>query len=110
MRRLTSLLIEGGEAENQRGIRDKLRTKHAKCKAMKLEVIHDSNGKTTGVYIPIRAWNVLKKKYKDLQALEGDDPTKAQQLAELKEGVSQLKQVEKGTLSTRPAQALLDEL
>jgi hypothetical protein len=52
----------------------------------------------------------LKKKYNDLQALEGDAPSKAQQLAELKEAVSQLKKVEKGTLSTRPAQALLDEL
>lgn len=31
---------------------------------MKLQVIQDSKGKPTGVYIPINEWKELKKQYK----------------------------------------------
>ena len=31
---------------------------------MNLKYISDDNGKTKGVFIPIRDWNLLKKKYK----------------------------------------------
>jgi len=33
---------------------------------MSLQYISDGEGKTTGVYIPIDAWNRLKEKYKGL--------------------------------------------
>lgn len=33
---------------------------------MSLQFITDSDGKTTGVIIPINEWNKLKKKYKDI--------------------------------------------
>lgn len=58
---------------------------------MKLQIIQDSNGNATGVYIPINDWEKLKKQYRDLESLEYREPTKKQLLQELKEAVQQLK-------------------
>jgi heme oxygenase len=77
---------------------------------MRLQVIQDSKGKATGVYIPINEWEKLKKQYRDLEALEYDEPTKKQILQELKEAVQELKLVEQGKLKARPAKELLNEL
>jgi Putative addiction module component len=33
---------------------------------MNLQYITDSNGQTTGVFIPIQEWNDLKSKFKDI--------------------------------------------
>ena len=38
--------------------------------SMNLQFISDSKGKTTGVFIPINEWNVLKKKYKGIEQEE----------------------------------------
>jgi hypothetical protein len=77
---------------------------------MRLQIIQDSKGKATGVYIPISEWEELKKQYKNLEALEYEEPTKEQILLELKEAVNELKLVEQGKLKARPAKELLDEL
>lgn len=77
---------------------------------MKIQIIQDSKGKATGVYIPISEWKELKKQFKDLEALEHEEPTKEQILQELKEAVNELKLVEQGKLKARPAKELLDEL
>ena len=77
---------------------------------MTLQFIHDNKGKTTGVYIPINEWKELKKQYKDLEALEYEEPTKKQILQELKEGITELKLIKQGKLKARPAKDLLDEL
>ncbi len=77
---------------------------------MKLQVIQDSKGKATGVYIPINEWKELKKQYKDLEALEYEEPTKEQILKEIKEAVLELKLVEQGKLKVRPVKELLNEL
>ncbi len=77
---------------------------------MKLQIIQDSKGKPTGVYIPMNEWKELKKIYKNLESLEYETPTKAQILQELKEAVIELKLIEQGKLKARPAKALLDEL
>ncbi len=77
---------------------------------MGLQIIQDSKGKATGVYIPISQWKELKKHYKDLESLEYEEPTKEQILQELKEAVKELKLVEQGKLKARPAKELLDEL
>jgi len=34
---------------------------------MNLQFIHDTKGNTTGVFIPIEEWQILKAKYADLQ-------------------------------------------
>lgn len=77
---------------------------------MRLQVIQDSKGKATGVYIPINEWKELKKQYRYLETLEYEEPTKEQILQELKEAVQELKLVEQGKLKARPAKELLDEL
>jgi hypothetical protein len=41
---------------------------------MGLQYISDSDGKTTGVYIPIEEWNKLKDKLKDTDIQDLDIP------------------------------------
>jgi len=41
---------------------------------MNLQYISDSEGKTTGVFIPISEWNKLKNKYKGIENEEIDVP------------------------------------
>lgn len=77
---------------------------------MRLQIIQDSKGKATGVYIPINEWKELKKRYRDLEELEYTEPTKKQILKELKEAVQELNLVEQGKFRARPAQELLNEL
>lgn len=77
---------------------------------MRLQIIQDSKGKATGVYIPIKEWKELKKRYQDLEELEYKEPTKKQILQELKEAVQELKLLEQEKLKARPAQELLNEL
>lgn len=77
---------------------------------MRLQVIQDSEGKATGVFIPINEWKALKKQYRDLAALEDQEPSKQQILRELEEAVKNLKLVRKGKLKARPAKELLNEL
>lgn len=77
---------------------------------MRLQVIQDSKGEATGVYIPINEWEELKRLYRDLEALEYEEPTKEQVLQELKEAVHELQLIEQGKLKARPAKELLNEL
>ena len=39
---------------------------------MNLQYLHDISGNTTGIFIPIKAWNQLKAKYKELENLENE--------------------------------------
>jgi hypothetical protein len=41
---------------------------------MNLQYISDSKGKTTGVFIPINEWNILKSKYKGIEQEDIDLP------------------------------------
>lgn len=77
---------------------------------MKLQVIRGSNGKATGVFIPISDWKKLKKQFAGLKVMEEAAVTKHKLIQELKEAVLELKQIEEGSLKSRPAKALLDEL
>ena len=77
---------------------------------MKLQVIQDSKGKATGVYIPISEWEKLKKQYRELETLEDTEPTKEQLLQDLRTAVKELQLIEQGKLKGRPVQQLLNEL
>ena len=77
---------------------------------MVLQLIKDSKGKDTGVFIPISNWKKLKKQYAGLALLETNEPTKAHLLQELKEAVEELKLIEQGKLKARPAIDFLNEL
>lgn len=41
---------------------------------MNLQYITDSNGQTTGVFIPIKEWNDLKDKFRDIDQKGTDVP------------------------------------
>lgn len=43
--------------------------------SMNLQFISDSKGETTGVFIPINEWNVLKNKYKGIEQEELEIPS-----------------------------------
>ena len=77
---------------------------------MKLQVIQDGKGKATGVFIPYSEWKILKKRYKELEALENDEPNKQQVLQGIREAVEEMKLIKAGKLKGRPVQELLDEL
>ena len=77
---------------------------------MNLQIIHDSKGNPTGVFIPMPDWKKLKKQYSELEKLEYEVPTKEQLIAELKEAVLELKAVEQGAKQPRPLADLLNEL
>ncbi|SOD78494.1 hypothetical protein [Spirosoma fluviale] len=77
---------------------------------MNLQVIHDSKGNPTGIFIPMPDWKELKKQYADLEQYEIGEPTKEQLITELKEAIQELKAVEQGTKQARPLADLLNEL
>jgi len=77
---------------------------------MRLQMIQDTKGKATGVFIPISDWEKLKKQYSGLEVLEYEEPSKEQLLHELKEAIVELGQIEQGKLKARPAKELLNEL
>jgi len=41
---------------------------------MSLQYISDSNGQTTGIFIPIDEWNEMKKKFRGIEKEEIDIP------------------------------------
>ncbi len=75
---------------------------------MKVQLIEDNNGKATGVFIPIKDWQAIKKRYKDLEQLEEDSSIKL--LLELQSAIKQLNQVNVGKIKARPIKALLDDI
>lgn len=77
---------------------------------MSLQIIQDSKGNATGVFIPIKEWKEIKKQHKDLAILENKEASKSLVLEELKEAVEELNLIEKGKLKARPIKQLLDEL
>ena len=40
---------------------------------MELQYLHDISGNTTGVFIPIKAWNKLKEKYHGIEIEENTE-------------------------------------
>jgi hypothetical protein len=77
---------------------------------MSLQFIRNEKGKPTGVFIPINEWKQMKAQYKNLEIWEEPEPTKEQILANIKQGVEEVKLVIAGKLKGRPLQELLDEL
>ena len=77
---------------------------------MALQVIHDGNGKNTGVFIPYSEWNKLKKQHKDLATLEQVETTETDTLTNIKKGLEEVQLYKKGKLKTVSAKDFLDEL
>ncbi len=76
---------------------------------MGLQVIQDSDGKNTGVFIPYKEWSKLKKQHKYLAALEHEE-SKEDILANIKEGMEEVQLFKKGKLKTTSAKDFLNGL
>jgi hypothetical protein len=67
--------------------------KKSKNKPVKYQYQYDGNGKTIGVFIPIKEWTAISKQYKGLGKAPIDNPPSKQ---EIKNGIiSAMKEVEK---------------
>lgn len=76
---------------------------------MSLQVIRDSSGKNTGVFIPYKEWEEIKKHHKDLAALENDG-SKDEILLNIKNGLDEVKLFKKKKLKTTSAKDFFNEL
>lgn len=62
---------------------------------MSLQILKDHNGKDIGVFIPIKDWKKLKKKYDFINELELESP-KNILLEEMREAIAEIKLIEEG--------------
>ena len=78
---------------------------------MNLQYISDNNDDAAGVFIPIKDWNILTKKYNGLEdELDYSEPTKEEILANIRQGLKEVQLIKQGKLKSRPAKELLNEL
>ncbi|MEX0812317.1 MAG: hypothetical protein WD048_08875 [Chitinophagales bacterium] len=77
---------------------------------MSLQYVIDSKGNKTGVFIPIKKWEKLKKAFKELQK-EPVSETSEEEISEgLKDALNQVKLHQQGKIKLKSAKELLDEL
>ena len=77
---------------------------------MSLQLIQDSDGNNTGVFIPYNEWKDLKKKHKDLAAMEKNTPSKEDIIKNLKKGLKEVELYKDGKLKTTSMKDFLNEL
>ena len=82
---------------------------------MTIQYLHDNKGKPTGVYIPIRDWDKLKKNYhlpdlKPEPQEEYVEPTKEEILEGLKHAIEEVKLHREGKIKLQSLDELLNEL
>ncbi len=41
---------------------------------MRLQLLHDSNGENSGVYIPSKDWTLIKQQYPDIEEITDEIP------------------------------------
>ena len=72
---------------------------------MNLQVLHDSNGKNSGVYIPPQEWTLIKQQYPDIEEISNDIPDWQKELL-----TSRLEAIAKNPRRVKPIQGLFDAL
>lgn len=77
---------------------------------MNLQYISDNNGKTTGIFIPIKDWEVLKKRLEGFKQEEDTEPAKQEILDGIKQAVKEVNLIKQGKLKATPLKDFLDEL
>lgn len=75
-----------------------------------MQIIQDSKGRETGVFIPMKDWKVLKQKFKGLDSEVETLSPKEKVLNDIKEALQELKLIEQGKAKGRPVEELIDEL
>jgi len=77
----------------------------ANNKFMRLQIIQDSQGKDTGVFIPMEDWALIKINYPDVDTLDADIPEFQKQLLD-----NRLDAIAKNPASLKPIDELFNEL
>ncbi len=72
---------------------------------MKLQVLHDSNGNNSGVYIPNQEWVLIKQQYPDIEEITTEIPDWQKALL-----ASRLEEIAKNPKRIKPIQDLFDAL
>ncbi|MDB5014353.1 MAG: putative addiction module component family protein [Daejeonella sp.] len=72
---------------------------------MRLQVIQDGQGKSTGIFIPIEDWALIKTNYPDIDNLDKDIPEWQKQLLD-----DRLEAIAKNPSSVKPIDELFKEL
>ena len=72
---------------------------------MKLQVLFDSNGNNSGVYIPPKEWVLIKQQYPDIEEITDEIPAWKKELL-----TTRLKAIEENPDRVKPIQGLFDAL
>jgi hypothetical protein len=72
---------------------------------MNLQVLQDSNGNDSGVYIPSQEWILIKQQYPDIEEITNDIPEWQKKLL-----TSRLDAIAKNPERVKPIQGLHDAL
>ncbi len=72
---------------------------------MKLQVLQDSNGNDSGVYIPFQKWTLIKQQYPDIEEISNEIPDWQKELL-----TSRLETIKNNPKSVKPTQGLFDAL
>ena len=72
---------------------------------MSLQILLDSNGNNSGVYIPPQEWALIKQQYPDIEDISNDIPDWQKELL-----VSRLEAIAKNPERVKPIQGLFDAL
>jgi hypothetical protein len=72
---------------------------------MNLQILHDSNGNNSGVYIPPQDWSLIKQQYPDIEEISNDIPKWQKELL-----TQRLEIIANNPESVKPIQGLFDAL
>jgi hypothetical protein len=72
---------------------------------MKLQELHDSNGNSSGVYIPSKEWTLIKQQYPDIEEISNEIPDWQKEIL-----TSRLDAIAKNPERIKPVQGLYDAL
>ena len=72
---------------------------------MNLQVLIDSNGNNSGVYIPSKEWTLIKQQYPDIEEISSEIPDWQKEIL-----TSRLEAIAKNPERIKPIQGLFDAL
>jgi hypothetical protein len=72
---------------------------------MKLQVLHDSDGNNSGVYIPAQEWNLIKRQYPDIEEITEELPDWQKEILS-----SRIEAIAKNPERVKPIKGLFDAL
>ncbi|MEA3496743.1 MAG: hypothetical protein U9R42_11990 [Bacteroidota bacterium] len=78
---------------------------------MNLQYISDNTGKPAGIFIPLKDWRLLIRKYKGLDnEVDNTESTKEEIFASIKQGLNEIQLIEQGKMKTTPLKDFLNDL